>query len=141
MAFAPASPILANNYLPISGALGAMIFKSLIFDFYKLKPSIKNEISVFLVIGFVPSMYFIGKFGYLFQIWLGIEPGTPIREIENGFWLTALLILGAMVIMALGLFVGAVLHAFFLAITGRLTLSNAFAATVLNKYPVHWFKF
>ncbi|MFK3863900.1 hypothetical protein [Pseudoalteromonas rhizosphaerae] len=118
-----------------------MIFKSRIFDFYKLKPSIKNEISVFLVIGFIPSMYLIGKFGYQFQIWLGVEPGTPIRQIENGFWLTALLVLCAMVIMACGLFAGAVLHALYLAITGRLSLSKAFAATVLNKYPVHWFKF
>jgi len=117
-----------------------MKLKSRIFDFYKLKPSIKNEISVFLVIGFVPSMYIIGKFGNLFQIWLGIEPGTPIRQIENGFWLTALLILGAMVIMVCGLFTGAVLHALFLAITGRLSLSKALAATVLNKYPAHWFK-
>ncbi|MEP1382206.1 MAG: hypothetical protein ABJK64_00275 [Paraglaciecola sp.] len=117
-----------------------MKFKSRIYDYYKLKPSIKNEISVFLIVGFVPAMYLIGQFGYLFQIWLGIEPGTPIRQIENGFWLTALLIICAMIILVLGLLAGAVLHAFFLTITGRLSFSKAIAATVLNKYPVRWFK-
>jgi hypothetical protein len=85
-------------------------------------------------------MYLTGEFGYKFQIWLGIEPGTPIRQVENGFWLTVLMVVCAITIMVLGLFAGAVLHALFLAVTGRLSFSKAFAATVLNKYPVHWFK-
>jgi hypothetical protein len=110
------------------------------FDFYKLRRGIKIELSCFLFAGVVSSLFVIGEVGYKIQVALGIQPGTPITEIENGLLITILMLIGTVLLIICGLFIGALIHALFLGITGRVNIKVALGATILNKYPNNWFK-
>ena len=110
------------------------------FDFYKLRRGIKIELACFLFTGVISSLFIIGEAGYRIQIALGITPGAPIGQTVSDVVITILMLIGVVLLILCGLFIGAFIHALFLGVTGRLSIKTALRATVLNQYPDNWFK-
>ena len=110
------------------------------FDYFRLKPKVQSEISTFIVIGFIPGIFAVWKVFAEVLEHLGITPDTKLQSVENGGLIMIGIGLLLFAVVAFFMFLGAVLHAVFLTLFGHMTFWEAWDATVLNKYPYHWFK-
>jgi hypothetical protein len=121
-------------------ALGAMSIFHRMFDYFELKPKIQSEITFFVMLGLIPGIYGAMELFVFVINWLGFAPDTKMQEVENGGWIT----LGVggllLIVVIFGMLLGAVIHALYLTLSGQMKFWEAYNATVLNKYPFHWFR-
>ncbi|MDO6569297.1 hypothetical protein Q4561_19720 [Alteromonas sp. 1_MG-2023] len=132
--------IMPHMPAPVIGKLGATSMLSRIFDYFKLKPRVQSEISNFVFIGIIlgifPSFSLIAFVTKEF----GLSPEMNLHQVENGGLIMTGLILLLIATMMFFILLGAIIHAVFLTLTGKMKFWEAWDATVLSKYPHHWFK-
>jgi hypothetical protein len=110
------------------------------FNYFHLKPKVQSEISTFVVIGMIPGIFVAFKVFMMVLHFLDFTPDTKLQSVENGGLIMIGIGLIMIVVVALFMFLGAILHAVFLTVTSRMKFWEAWDATVLNKYPHYWFK-
>ena len=132
--------IFTHALSPVSLELGAKRMPNRIFDYFKLKPKVQSEISSFVFIGIIPGIF--AAFGLIAFVTdnIGLSLDTNLHQVEYGGLIMAGLILLLIVTMVFFMFLGAVMHAIYLTLIGKMKFWEAWDATVLNKYPHHWFK-
>lgn len=127
-------------FWPLSLALGATSMLKRMFDFFKLKPKVQSEISNFVFIGIILGMFPSFSFIAFVTREFGLSPEMNLHQVENGGLIMTGLIFLLIATMILFILLGAIIHAVYLALTGKMKFWEAWDATVLNKYPHHWFK-
>lgn len=109
------------------------------FNLYHLQNTYRYQIGGFQFAGLGCSIIVFTLSVIKFQAYMGIKPGTPISQIPHGGLLTVGMIIALLLTIIIGSFFGSLINALYLTLTGQLSLTAAFGATFIAKYPDDWF--